>query len=478
MSTTAKKAASKKAAKKAGQKSAAKKATKKAASKKGATKATGAAAPLAVPLADDRVRIRMYNVGFGDGFLLIVPNKDGRPRKVLVDCGVHMSGTNKLLKLKDLVKRIVADVTEPDGVPRIDVVIATHRHRDHVHGFREALWQSVEVGEVWMPWTEHPTDPRAREIRDVQGKIAEQLDKALKKKTDAPLRFGLKGAKLAETKELRNFISNSLPNAEAMKTLHDGFAVFPGRKKVERRFLPPAKREEHSFECDLLPGVHVHVMGPSRDEAVIRDMDPPKGKSYLRMAESLPDGDEKLLPFREEWVIEDAQGHNAQYGFLTEKELAAVKNAGEGTEFGVAVKLEDAVNGTSLMLMFEIGKSFLLFPGDAQWGTWEAARKDPEWLRLLEKTNFYKVGHHGSHNATPKEFVEEIVPENFWGMVSSSPVKKFKHIPRIPLLEAMRDKKHGKIVRMDKREATDSADFRRVGDKKVGDVYVEVDIPI
>ena len=429
------------------------------------------------PLAPGHMRVRMYNVGFGDAFLLIVPDKE-RPRKILIDCGVHMSGTNKKLKLKDLVGRIVEDVSEEDGVPRIDVVIATHRHRDHVHGFREPVWDKVQVGEVWMPWTEHPTDPRAREIRNIQGKLAEQLDKALKRKTDDPLKFGLSAAKLRETKDLKEFVSNSLPNAEAMRMLHEGFSVFPGRKKVGRRFLPPEKRAEHSFETDLLPGVVVHVLGPSRDEAIIRDMDPPKGKSYLRMVESLPaEGAELLLPFREQWVIEDAAHYNQTHGLLTEKELAKVKNAGEGTEFGVAVKLEDAVNGTSLMLMFEIGKSFLLFPGDAQWGTWEAAKNDPEWRRLLEKTNFYKVGHHGSHNATPIEFVEEILKEDFWGMVSLQPIKKFKEIPRQPLMDALR-KKPGKVVRMDLRETTDSPDFRRIGDPKTGDVYVEVDIPV
>jgi beta-lactamase superfamily II metal-dependent hydrolase len=479
MSPTRKSSTKKAAAKKA----AAKKSTKKAATKKVAAKSlptkpagTAAEAAAPTPLPSGHMRVRMYNVGFGDAFLLIIPAQD-RPRKVLIDCGVHMSGTNKKLKLKDLVDRIIADVSE-DGVPRIDVVIATHRHRDHVHGFREPVWDKVQVGEVWMPWTEHPTDPRAREIRNVQGKIAEQLDKALKKKTDEPLKFGLNATKLKATKELKEFVSNSLPNAEAMQMLHEGFSVIPGRKKVERRFLPPEERSEQSFESDLLPGVVVHVLGPSRDEAIIRDMDPPKGKSYLRMVESLPaEGDAPLLPFREQWVIENAALYNNSLGLLTEKELAKVRNAGEGTEFGVAVKLEDAVNGTSLMLIFEIGKSVLLFPGDAQWGTWEAAKNDPEWRRLMEKTNFYKVGHHGSHNATPIEFVEEILKENFWGMVSLLPIKKFKDIPRRPLLDALRNKP-GKIVRMDLREDLDAPEFRRVGDPKSGDVYVEVDIPI
>lgn len=476
-----------------------KKATQKkaGATKAAAKKATRKAAP---PTIDDapldlsfdspapppepgRVRIRMYNVGFGDAFLLIIPAA-GRPRKILIDCGVHASGTNRRLKLKDLVRRIIEDVREEDGVPRIDVVIATHRHRDHVHGFDDDAWQEVQVGEVWMPWTEHPTDARALEIRSIQGKIAEQLDKALEAKLSRVSKLGLRGDKRRQVADLKEFVSNSLPNAGAMRTLNEGFAaLLPERKRVLRKFLPPERRSDHSFECDLLPGVVVHVLGPSRDPAVIRDMNPPKGKSYLRMAESLPADGEKLLPFRDRWVIndakqynDDAKAYNKGNPLLTANELKKVRNAGEGTEFGVAVKLEDAVNGTSLMLMFEVGKSFLLFPGDAQWGTWEAAKNDPEWYRLLEKTNFYKVGHHGSHNATPVEFVEKILKKDFWGMVSLKPIEKFKEIPRKPLLDALRDKP-GKIVRMDLREPTDSPDFRRIGDAKTGDVYIEVDIP-
>jgi beta-lactamase superfamily II metal-dependent hydrolase len=492
MSPTKKSSPQKAGAKKVGAK---KVGAKKAAAKKATRKRARAAGPAAEdapldlsfdapapPPAPGRVRIRMYNVGFGDAFLIIVPAED-RPRKILVDCGVHASGTNRRLKLRDLVKRIIEDVRE-DGVPRIDVVIATHRHRDHVHGFDDDAWAEVRVGEVWMPWTEHPTDARAIEIRNMQGKIAESLDKTLERKTRDPLRFGLRGDKLRETKDLKEFVSNSLPNAGAMRTLHEGFAPLPGRRKVLRRFLPPERRGDHTFECDLLPGVVVHALGPSRDPAVIRDMNPPKGKSYLRMAESLPADGEKLLPFRDRWIITEvkqyndaAKALNRGNPLLTDRELKKVRNAGEGTEFGVAVKLEDAVNGTSLMLMFEVGKSFLLFPGDAQWGTWESAKNDPEWRRLLEKTNFYKVGHHGSHNATPVEFVEQMLKKDFWGMVSLRPIEKYKEIPRKPLLDALRNKP-GRIARMDMRDPADAPDFRRVGDPKAGDVYVEVDIPV
>ena len=38
--------------------------------------------------------VRMYNVGFGDSFLVTVPRR-GRPWRMLVDCGVHMQGAGQ-----------------------------------------------------------------------------------------------------------------------------------------------------------------------------------------------------------------------------------------------------------------------------------------------------------------------------------------------------------------------------------------------
>ena len=63
------------------------------------------------------------------------------------------------------------------------------------------------------------------------------------------------------------------------------------------------------------------------------------------------------------------------------------------------------MNNTSLILLFEFGGKKLLFPGDAQIENWEHAlnhKTDGKKNRaLLSATDLYKVGHHGSRNATP-----------------------------------------------------------------------------
>jgi hypothetical protein len=87
-----------------------------------------------------------------------------------------------------------------------------------------------------------------------------------------------------------------------------------------------------------------------------------------------------------------------------------------------ALQADALTNNTSLALAFELpapegARKVLLFPGDAQVGAllswdelpaWQAldgaspAQAAPDMPELLGRTIFYKVGHHGSHNATLK----------------------------------------------------------------------------
>jgi beta-lactamase superfamily II metal-dependent hydrolase len=121
--------------------------TKKTTSKKASKKKKKSSA------SGKEVRIRMYNVGFGDAFLVLLP-ANGKQRRILFDCGSVEAAEG--VPMSSVVDRIISDVTDDDGVPRIDVVVATHRHKDHISGFANASWANVEVKEVWLPWTEDP----------------------------------------------------------------------------------------------------------------------------------------------------------------------------------------------------------------------------------------------------------------------------------------------------------------------------------
>jgi hypothetical protein len=94
----------------------------------------------------------------------------------------------------------------------------------------------------------------------------------------------------------------------------------------------------------------------------------------------------------------------------------------------LALRAGDYTNNVSLVLAFDHpqpeSKKMLLFPGDAQVGNWLSWHKITKWRNrdsatltrppaanddqtlmenLLSRVAFYKVGHHGSHNATIKD---------------------------------------------------------------------------
>jgi beta-lactamase superfamily II metal-dependent hydrolase len=411
-------------------------------------------------MGSDKVVIRMYDVGFGDCFLVRI-NFAGTESKILFDCGSIKAGPRPI---NDVVQDVIEQAKDPDGKARLDVIVATHRHKDHVSGFANSLWKTVEVKEVWMPWTENPSDAAAQKIRNSQSKLAAALAANTQKKSLvwAQSNPGQENPKLTAVADLA---SNALSNEAAMQTLHEGFAGSP-----VRRFFPTGNAKDETYESAAVGSVLVHVLGPSRDERVIRDMDPPAGQSYLQLYDGTDTSAGAPEPFREDWWM-DADPGEVSY-LLSVSDRAKINSIGAGFDFDLAAALDKAVNGTSLMLMLKIAGQWLLFPGDAQWGTWQAALENPRWKQLLTKTTFYKIGHHGSHNATPVDFVENTVGTDFWAMASTHHVDQWPSIPKEELLSAL-GKRTTKIARSDKQGEAPTPAFRVAKDN-----YIETEIPL
>jgi hypothetical protein len=155
----------------------------------------------------------------------------------------------------------------------------------------------------------------------------------------------------------------------------------------------------------LLPGVGIDVLGPPtlKQSAAIakqRATDPDEFWHLAAAAAVAPAGggtqrlfanvatSTRRFPQEARWVIPEIER------MRSEEMLALVR------------VLDSVLNNTSLILLFEIGGKRLLFPGDAQIENWSYAlftAPDHEAIReRLAGASFYKVGHHGSLNATPK----------------------------------------------------------------------------
>lgn len=127
----------------------------------------------------DQVIIRCYRQGLGDCYLLAFRGEDKQPRYVLIDCGVHRRQDEGTARLMQVMKNITK-VTQ-----RLDVVVATHEHADHLSGFVQKnspfLKNSLKIGEVWLAWTEDPEDSEAKKLRKKRGVAREILQKAVER---------------------------------------------------------------------------------------------------------------------------------------------------------------------------------------------------------------------------------------------------------------------------------------------------------
>jgi hypothetical protein len=181
-------------------------------------------------------------------------------------------------------------------------------------------------------------------------------------------------------------------------------------------------------------------------------MDPPDAESFFAAWESTfaspnarSDAEPSQRPFAPQWSIDRAT-YEQRLGASLGDQFPATSEAYLGritdrTGLEVAARIEAAVNSTSLVLLFHIGSAWLLFPGDAQWGSWNAILQDPAAVAMLARLSFYKVGHHGSHNATPVSFAKEFLNENVRVMLPVGPVRQWPTIPRQGLLDLLAERR-------------------------------------
>jgi beta-lactamase superfamily II metal-dependent hydrolase len=379
--------------------------------------ATGAGAQ---PAKGD-IRIRMYRVGFGDCFLVTFMGE--RAYHALIDCGVHSQGNIGMLP--DAVKNIGEETGS-----HLDLVIATHAHQDHISGFgsQAATFRGFTVGEVWMPWTEDPNDATAVKLRTKRAALTAALNQ----------HFAAVPASPAATAALANLTGNG----PALQLLHDG--IHGGKVSYPRAGAM-------MNDAAGMKSLTARVLGPPDNEKFLAQMDPPAGDRYFRPgAGGAPEPANGIKPFPDRWRVPRESWPSDVLDADGAKALAAMAADPEGLAFS----LTNAMNNTSLVILFSFGGRNLLFPGDAQYGNWSNWIDDPSAKQILETIDFYKVSHHGSLNATPKRAVEGMTDQRFAAMVSTQNTP-WPSIPRMPLMQALLNRSCG-LARSDSIQVPDA----------------------
>jgi hypothetical protein len=410
------------------------------------------------------VKIRFYCQGIGDCHLLRFPKDGGGDFWMLIDCGIHSSITGGTEKIKAIVDDI-ALVTK-----RLDIIVLTHEHWDHVSGFllAESKFKDFEVGEVWMAWSENPDDPQARQLDKFKGgaltalhQASQQLDQvtdlgphlsAVQRGMQALLGFNF-GAK-----------------GERVRSARDAAARMAKRSDV--KYLEP--KSPPISPLGIAKSVRIYVLGPPRDAAMLGLTERQSemygmgiaggwpiaralGNAFAINKGTLLTGDAATAPFdtpegsdlsvvrsvkaassTNKQVRAAAQFVHDFYDGPAERSLESKKRLQQhqasdpnevdqswrridhdwlGVSADLAMQLDDRTNNSSLVLAFEFldTKRVMLFVGDAQVGNWLSwqnvswANDDTTIADLLARTIFYKVGHHGSQNATLKQHGLELM---------------------------------------------------------------------
>lgn len=390
--------------------------------------------------------VRMYNMGFGDAFLITVID-GGHTWRMLIDCGAHSQGLAR--PIRESVATIISDLaaTCPNFKPHLDVLVATHHHADHISGFAVDAWEQVQVDEVWLPFVEDEQDADAKYLRTNQVAAANSLQALITRRTRA-LDAGHWPQALYAAQA---FATNSMGNEAATnRLLGRNGQHFAQPHRV--RFLPSTNVDANSVKVS--ERATLHVLGPSRLQEDLKLMNPPRNAGWLQLNTGDYDsGPANHEPFDADYLVDNAQVATLPASLTASWETLHLNSLSndEGLLSAASI-LESAVNNTSLFLVLDVNGKTFIFPGDAQYGAWQHVLNNPQNKELLGNAAFYKIGHHGSYNATPRQFITDIWTDGGYAMLPWGLVKRWKDtIPKQELINALQDHHHT-VVRADHAE--------------------------
>lgn len=326
----------------------------------------------------DKLLIRAYNVGCGDCIYVRIPRKpDGF--HILIDCG--KKGNDVLLKQAIDHLKTELPAGKINGKKRLDLVVATHRHEDHIKGFDAQWFDDIEVRNVWLSVAMDPNHPQAEGVRNIRKLAGDTLRRVLES-----------GQALNQEVETLAAL-NGVSNEQADKLLMN---QIPAANKIKPKYVHSGLKPK-DLGLELPPGTVIHVLAPEKDV-----------DGYY-LGKDADDTLRGLSDFSAQLGVSAASNAAPKNISLSDFELLQSRMISNGLAF--AAKESSIQNNLSVVLLIEWKKRRLLFVGDAEWegefadgkhnGSWNVMWEKHKKTHLSKPIDFLKVGHHGSTNATP-----------------------------------------------------------------------------
>lgn len=340
---------------------------------------------------ESKLLVRAYNVGFGDCIYVRIPNRHGGFH-ILIDCGTL--GSIKLLR--QAIEHLKSELPDSDmpGKKRLDLIVATHRHADHLKGFEAAWFEDIQVRNIWISVGMDPAHPQAKKVRQVRSLAQVSMGKLLASSKR------LRG----DVAQLASFFSATNENAEKLI-----LETLPKKNKIEPKFVHSGMNAKELGLENLPAGTSIDVLGPERD---IDHYYLGKQSDGLLQRFSSGVAEARSAEARSTGLQADPTDPKAPIPKNISRgdfEKLRSRMESNGLEFA---RLESSIqNNLSVVLMITWRKRRLLFVGDAEWnGEYAEGKRNGSWnvmwemhykKHLSEPIDFLKVGHHGSANSTP-----------------------------------------------------------------------------